>query len=375
MDYQEPDFGHDTGFAEEAPALMMRPKPDGQHDPMGEAGWFLEREREGRGETLEDVGDKIGIHPYHLEAIEFGDMTRMPARLEALEMISVYAQYLGFDPEPLVVHYVNHLPVPTVAPRASHPADPAPLSSAKVLFFGRMPKIPPLSINLSKLPGGPGGLVASVAGAMMLFMGASWMLAPGSADSEPQMAQSAPAMPELTTAEAGDVKVTDEKMVDDQTATIDAADGASDPLPAIDEGDGSVDGLGAFIAEQIPDKAGEPQAAVAAPAQQTALAVDAIKQGADGSTIYGADNANARVVLKAKSAVWVRIEDARGNVVMTQLLKAGDIYQVPDQKGLVVIARDGGLISYSVDGKDKGILGTPGEILVGRSLDIESLQG
>ena len=36
--------------------------------------------------------------------------------------------------------------------------------------------------------------------------------------------------------------------------------------------------------------------------------------------------------------------------------------------------RDGGLLSYLIDGKEKGILGTPGEILVGRPLDIKDLE-
>ncbi len=375
MDMQDHDFGHDSSpFESEAPA--MRPKPDSHHDPMGEAGWFLQRERESRGESLEELGDTIGIHPYHLEAIEFGDMTRMPARLEALEMISAYAQYLGFDPEPLVVHYVQHLPKPTVAPRASHPADPAPLSSAKVLFFGRMPKLPPLNINFTKLPGGAGGLVASIAGAMILFMGASWMMSPGSNQNDQQMAQVAPAeaMPATTTtADAGEVKISEEKLADDQTATIDP--GAGDPAAAVDEGNGSIDGLGAFIAEQMPEQpASKAAAAKPAQAQQAALAIDDARQG-DAGMIYGAGNANARIILKAKAAVWVRIEDAQGNVVMTQLLKAGDSYQVPDKPGLVVIARDGGLLTFAIDGKDKGVLGTPGEILVGRSLDIASLKG
>jgi cytoskeleton protein RodZ len=61
--------------------------------------------------------------------------------------------------------------------------------------------------------------------------------------------------------------------------------------------------------------------------------------------------------------------------VMTQMLTKGDIYRVPDREGLVVIARDGGLLSYMIDGKEKGILGTPGEILVGRSLDLKSFEG
>jgi len=40
-----------------------------------------------------------------------------------------------------------------------------------------------------------------------------------------------------------------------------------------------------------------------------------------------------------------------------------------------VIARDGGLLTYLIDGKERGILGTPGEILVGRPLDVKSLEG
>ena len=51
----------------------------------------------------------------------------------------------------------------------------------------------------------------------------------------------------------------------------------------------------------------------------------------------------------------------------------GDTYRVPNRDGLMVIARDGGLISYSIDGVDKGQLGNPGEILVGRSLDLRRL--
>ena len=73
--------------------------------------------------------------------------------------------------------------------------------------------------------------------------------------------------------------------------------------------------------------------------------------------------------------MWIRIEDAQGKVVLTQMLMKGDTYRVPDRVGLVVIARDGGLLNYLIDGKEKGILGTPGEILVGRPLDVKALQG
>ena len=166
-------------------------------DPAGEAGWFLMREREDRGLSLEQAGEQTGIHPYHLEAIELGNMTNMPSRAEALEMIAAYANFLGFEPEPLLQHYVSFLPAPQVAPRR-HPANPAPMSSAKILTFGKFVKLPALNMKLPSMaamakfpklppmprmpdmPTGNGGIVASVVAAFVLFSGVTWMLVPGS---------------------------------------------------------------------------------------------------------------------------------------------------------------------------------------------------
>ena len=374
MDDPQLQFGREETDFEPAEA-GFREKPDGAHDPAGEAGWFLQREREKRGETLEYAGEATGIHPYHVEAIEYGDMTHMPTRMEALEMISAYAEYLGFDPEPLVNHYIDFLPRPAIAPRARHPANPAPLSSAKILTFGKMPKLMPLNFKLTSLPGGAGGLVASIAGAIFLFAGASWMMVPSAdiAPAEPQAAIAADPMPTASTGtEAADIKVTEEAMPDDILASTDtSAPAAAEDQPGTDLG-----GLGAFIAEQVPED--QNPAASAQPIPQNlvpgASAAEDVKQTPEGR-VFGAQGQTARLVLKAKAPVWVRVEDAQGNVVMTQMLMKGDTYQVPDREGLVVIARDGGLLSYVIDGKEKGILGTPGEILVGRSLDLSTFAG
>jgi cytoskeletal protein RodZ len=372
MDDPKLEFGRDeTEY--EAADVGFREKPDGASDPAGEAGWFLQREREKRGETLEDAGEATGIHPYHVEAIEFGDMTRMPTRMEALEMISAYAEYLGFDPEPLLHHYIEFLPRPTIAPRASHPANPAPLSSAKILTFGKIPKLMSLNIKLSNLPGGAGGLVASIAGAVFLFAGASWMMIPPAelTAPEPQVAIVADPMPTASTGlEAADVKISSEAMPDDVLAATNNSVGVqSENLAGDDPG-----GLGAFIAEQVQEE----QTAVPVPAPKHVTLdvpmVDEVTQTAEGR-VFGTKNEVSRLVLKAKAPVWVRVEDAQGNVVMTQMLMKGDTYQVPDREGLVVIARDGGLLSYVIDGKEKGILGTPGEILVGRSLNLSTFEG
>jgi cytoskeleton protein RodZ len=345
MDAQDSQVREDGESFAEAP-VHFRQKPDGMLDPAGEAGWFLQRERERRGESLQQAGETTGIHPYHVEAIEYGDMTRMPHRLEALEMIGVYAQYLGFDPDPLVHHYARFLPRPAVAPRAPHPANPAPLSSAKILSFGKLPRMPRIDF---KLPGGPGGLVASLAGAIFLFAGASFMMLPAPDEAAaPQVAETGDPMATATMAKkTAQIKITQETMPDDQPL-------AGDELAGTD-----LTGLAGLI------EGGQPSGKI----------VDRIpvEEPTVSTTSPAASPAGARLVLKAKAPVWVRIEDAQGNVVMTRMLLKGETYAVPDRQGLVVIARDGGLLSYVIDGQEKGILGPPGEILVGRPLDIKSL--
>ena len=350
-----------------------REKPDGMIDPAGEAGWYLQRERENRAETLDDASAATGIHPYHIEAIEYGDMTHMPGRIDALEMIGTYAQYLGFDPEPLVEHYAHFLPPPALAPRAAHPANPAPLTSAKVLMFGRLARMPKFTFRLNTNPGGAGGLVASVAAAVFLFAGFSYMLMPGADDSalDPVRIAAAPSASAETSADpmptastdgrAADITIADEAMTDDQKLA--AGDPAADDLAGT-----NLDGISSLIAEQVPE------------AQQAATGLDGLISATDMALTqdgreFGAGNGESRLTLKARASVWVRIEDAKGNVVMTQMLMKGDTYRVPNREGLVVIARDGGLLSYMIDGKEKGILGTPGEILVGRSLDVKAFEG
>ena len=356
----------------------------GQKEPAAEVGFFLRRERDTRGLSIESVADATGIHPYHIEAIEFGDMTRMPPRMEAMEMIAGYAQYLGFEPEPLIDHLASFLPAPPISKPKFHPARPPILSSAKVLAFGKMPKIPSLNINLAKFPGGKGGVATSVAAAFMILAGAHWGLSgsgPGVSVPTEQVAVAEPkvvapavpvadAMPTASTNTA-DVKVSDVPMPD--SGKVATAAVAEDP-----------DAMGSFIQDQVPAPAPQPKAKpgkIAAKKIQDRIKIEdqmktatavAVPQPSDGRT-YGAENKDARIVLKATAPVWLRIEDAQGNAVMTQMLNTGDTYRVPNREGLIALSRDGGRLAYSIDGQDKGVLGPPGKILVSEKLDVASL--
>jgi len=341
------------------PLFSMRGKPDGADDPLGEAGWYLEYERLSRGLTLAEAGDACGIHPYHLEAIEHGDLTRLPERSEALELIGAYADCLGFDPEPLVEHYAQFLPVTPPADEARHPANPAPLSSAKILSFSRFTKLP----KLRRFPGRAGGLMASFAAAVLLFAALSYLLMPSGDSPGPITGANSGDGSEIAATPEADPMPTASTAAD--KAETQAGEG-TDSAPEAPSGDELVgtglDGMTALIEKSVPDT--EPVPAVNGD----------VNIGSEGRT-FGAANDESRLVLKAKAPVWVRIEDNQGRVVMTQMLMKGDTYRVPNRDGLIIIARDGGLLSYAIDGKDRGVLGTPGEILVGRSLDIKALEG
>jgi cytoskeleton protein RodZ len=370
---QIPDL--DMGHADP----LARIRPDGGADPAGEAGWFLQKERESRGLSLEQAGEMTGIHPYHLEAIEYGDMTRMPTRTDALEMIAAYADFLGFEPEPLLEHYITFLPQPQIAPRR-HPAHPAPLSSAKVLSFGKFIKLPSISMrlpNFPQLPGGSGGIVTSVMAAFLLFSGLAWMFVPpapyplqteqvaqavsNDPDTVPASDSASDPMPTASTgADSAEIKVTETPIVSKPAPAVDAE---SQPLalPGLDP-----DIMAAFIQqnlEGVSDPAGTP---IELPPPF----------GADdqGARIYGAPEDQSRVVLKATRSIWLLIEDARGNRIATQLLNQNDIYRVPNTPGLVATVQDGGAIKYMIDGVEKGVLGEPGSVLAAEPLDVQRLE-
>ena len=359
MDFsdQRPDVA-EASAVDVAEQAYFREKPEGSAHPAAEAGWFLQRERERLGLTLEEAGEATGIHPYHLEAFELGELTHMPNRADALNMVGYYAYFLGFDAEPLIHHYAAILPKVHAAEHKSHPANPGPLSSALILKFGTFPKLPKFDMNFGSFPGGAGGAAASFLVAVMVFAGASFVML----DSETPMPSA-----QTTKVEAPAVSAAAEQQMPDATPQVQPQTAANDAAPPA-----QLDGITALIEQSFPEATSTTNDKPTAVTEATA-SIEPGKKTQDQPAATGAGEAS-RLTIRARGPVWVRIEDSAGNVVMTQMLMAGDTYQVPNREGLVVIARDGGLLAYMIDGKEKGILGPPGEILVGRSLDIKGLE-
>jgi cytoskeletal protein RodZ len=80
-------------------------EPSGAHDRGAavakEIGRRLHEVRVARGETLEAIGKRMLVEPEHLEALEAGELDRLPSRHHAAGYARSYAKQLGLDGDEL----------------------------------------------------------------------------------------------------------------------------------------------------------------------------------------------------------------------------------------------------------------------------------
>lgn len=310
----------------------FRPRPDGKVDPAGEAGWYLQRERELRGISLEAAGYETGVHPHHLEAIEYGDLSRLPRRAETLRIIGHYTRYLGFDPKPVLKHYERLLPK----------EDGGVLNSAKIIPF-------PLMRRLKAMSASAGGAATSVLAVTLLFGGFVWMLTPSETPSgdmlEVAAEDTAPA-PKARPAESVRTAAADKQPLRksaDRPRRVSALTRLTEEVLKDDADKKDIGGIAALIArtskglEPLPDS------------------------GAAGKRPQ-------RLVLRAVARTSLRILRHDGSVLFDGTLQRGQTYTVPPEDGLTISTRDGHLLEWLVDGKLKGRLAAPRTVLGGESL-------
>lgn len=98
----------------------------------------------------------------------------------------------------------------------------------------------------------------------------------------------------------------------------------------------------------------------------------ALEQRSEGQA-FGDAQGTVRIVLRARGAAWIRVEDETSQVLIQRQLQEGDQYFTPNQSGLILSARDAGALEVTVDGVFRGPLGKPGQPLPAVSLDLEAL--
>jgi cytoskeleton protein RodZ len=106
------------------------------------------------------------------------------------------------------------------------------------------------------------------------------------------------------------------------------------------------------------------------------LALNAL-EASDASTyvpsIYGAENMDFRIAITAKADSWVQIQGPNNELLLTRILRTGDIYQVPDRTGLIMVTGNAGALELRVDGAVVTALGPVGVVRRNVPLDPETL--
>lgn len=258
--------------------------------PVGE---ILRRTRVHYGQTLAQIESILRIRASQLEALELGDVSKLPGRVYAIGFVRSYSEYLGLDGDKMV-----HLFKEQSVGRKAKPdlSFPVPASESKVP-------------NLAIIGG-------SLFGFLVLVGFVAFLMFPKEGKNE------IPSVPEKLT----------------KTQLSEAP---------------------ALVKTDTPPSANAADAA-------------AVASGEDGAAPAAPPSAN-RVVIEIIEASWVQIVDAKGSAIVRQVLKAGDKYLVPDEKGLVMETGNAGGLKITVDGKALPSLGASGQIRRKISLDPDRL--
>lgn len=302
--------------------------------PLETVGQDLRTARLRRGEDLATVSRALKIRKEHLEAVEEDRIENLPGKTYAIGFVRTYAAYLGLDVTTMVDRFKEEI-------SGRHDA--------------HTPSVTPIPDEETRhLPRG----WQFVAGFVVLLLGyGAWhLLSTGTTQvavppppslSPPKAVAAKPAPAPAQTASA---------VSSAQPSTAPAAPSASTPAaPAPSASMSSVPAQTLALPKQPP----------------TDNAVSTI--GTTGGTIYGQQNKDPRVVLKAKGDSRVTIRGQDGSLYLNRDLKAGDSYMVPNLPGLYLATSNAGAIEVDLDGQVLGPVGLNQEILGRVSLDPQSL--
>lgn len=186
-----------------------------------------------------------------------------------------------------------------------------------------------------------------------------------------------------------------------ESTTTQAADAAREALPPATPQSGSSPAVTPPQAAPVPQAAEAtpaPPLAESAPQQQEAavpaapaatvagrgepLAIPAAPDSNPPATaflvnhepkVYGEENVDARIVLRANQDAWVQVRDRQGSLLLTRVLRAGDSYRVPNRGDLTLLTGNAGGLEIVVDGRPLAPLGPVGAVRRNIPLDPQAL--
>jgi len=313
---------------------------------LADIGAMLRKRREEVGQDLADISAITHIKPVFLKAIEEGRRKDLPGTAYMIGYIRTYADYLGFDGNRLITDY--HTELTGQRKWVDKRAEPV--------------EQPPAAI--SQVQANPVIVLGSVVVLALAAYGV-WSIFSGRDKGETQTVAT-----DTPTEEAAPAEPTPSEEP--------AATAAKPPAPSP---------INAEASTGAEPTAEEPPAAESAPADAPAAAEDQVPPEADvastGEEVVeesppqeeaAVEGQAGKIVVRARLESWIQISNEKKEVVFSRVLRSGETYTVPEEKGLMLTTGNAGGIEILVNGKKLKTLGTVGLVKRDIPLDPKKLQ-
>ena len=402
--------------------------PNAIHSVEGvdHVGAFLREARENTGRSVADVAQILRIRRVYLEAIEDGRFDELPGAAYAVGFIRSYATFLRLDVPTIVARFKEEasgiesqqdLDFPTPVPEGRFPGGVVVALCLVVAAAGLggwywwqsqntidVARVPPPPEVLTGSTDTPVAAVAVEAPAVVetaetpaVEPVTSQTMAsdaqdasgiseePDSVSSEPSAVGSDTASEVPTAEPAGEVAATPEPETAAPTVPETVVESAPEVAPAAQpaiavpaEPLGPNSDLNVGVALPPEPESASPPAVAAGSQTASATSIPGVPAAADAESegrTYGIVNRDARIILSARETdTWVQVMDSQQNALLTQMLRAGDRYLVPNRPGLSLQTNNAGGLDILVDGTSVPTIGGRGDIRRDVRLDPELLK-
>lgn len=332
--------------------VAVEPESPVERDPGPKDGVaaVLRAARVRRGLDLTEVAATLKIRRALLDAIEGGRFGDLPGSAYAVSFVRAYAEFLGLDAAEIVARFRDE---------AAH------IDSRTELNFPRPPaesRVPGAVVVVISV------LLAAAGYGLWYYTSIADRMAIPHVDIVPERLAALverPTPPSSAQAEAATVPVPAAPESPPQTGSLDTITVVA-PLPpsevlqiaAATPVDATVPVDAAPQIAALPPPAEAPVLGTASAPTNDAASIPAPPaETAAAARVLGDTSGQSRVSLRATADSWIRVSDGGGNVLFMRILRAGDVYNVPNRSGLLLYTGNAGALDVRVDGKSAPPLG------------------
>lgn len=289
-------------------------------------GDLLRRQRELRGEDIYRIADFLRIKPNFLFALENSKYDELPADAYVMGFLRTYASYLGLDGKSIIDRYRREMAGQRRKPALNMP-QPIPEGKA------------------------PTALVIIIAIFLAVIVYSIWY---NLSSTNREIASKPPSLPKISsqpqsTNETTAVNTKPEQQERGQIAEIKVHPNEADSIKIT---------------------ASPPSSVIEMPKKQT----EEQQIKGDINPIKTEQKPSSRVILRAEKNAWVLVVDGKGNTIFDQIMKPGEVFNVPDAPDLFLTTGNGGGLAINVDGIDLPRLSPDSRLIRSVPLDPEKLK-